>query len=99
MEPEFEPYLPVLMPSLLMASAKANISVYGRRGARWLGKRVCRGQVLGVRTLAAEEKCQAFEMLVIYCLTLGARFAPYLAQTLELPSLKFYFHLALVCVM
>jgi hypothetical protein len=32
MGPEFEPYLPVVMPALLTtASAKAHISVYGRR--------------------------------------------------------------------
>jgi hypothetical protein len=52
------------------------------------------GQTLGIRTSAIEEKCQAFETLVIYCSTLGARFAPYLAQGLEvsLPALQFYFH-------
>jgi hypothetical protein len=41
------------------------------------------GQTYGVRTSAMDEKCQAFETLVIYCSTLGPRFAPYLAQTLE----------------
>ncbi|KAF8880336.1 hypothetical protein CPB84DRAFT_1792588 [Gymnopilus junonius] len=52
------------------------------------------GQTYGVWTSAMAEKCQAFEMLVIYCSTLGPRFAPFLAQTLEvtLPCLKFYFH-------
>ena len=52
------------------------------------------GQTLGIRTSAIEEKCQSFETLVIYCSTLGARFAPYLAQGLEvsLPALQFYFH-------
>ena len=52
------------------------------------------GQTLGIRTSAIEEKCQAFETLVIYASTLGARFAPYLSQTLEvsIPSLRFYFH-------
>ena len=52
------------------------------------------GHTYGVRTSSMDEKCQAFETLVIYCSTLGARFAPYLAQTLEvtLPSLRFYFH-------
>lgn len=52
------------------------------------------GQTLGIRTSAIEEKCQAFETLVIYCSTLSARFAPYLAQSLEvtLPALRFYFH-------
>ncbi|TFK68992.1 ARM repeat-containing protein [Pluteus cervinus] len=96
MGPEFEPYLPVVMPSLLTtASAKADISVYEEDEERdgWETVSVD-GQVLGIRTSAIEEKCQAFETLVIYCSTLGARFAPYLAQTLELalPSLKFYFH-------
>ncbi|KAG6893171.1 hypothetical protein C0993_001855 [Termitomyces sp. T159_Od127] len=52
------------------------------------------GQTLGIRTSAIEEKCQAFETLVIYCSTLGARFAPYVLQTLEitLPGLSFYYH-------
>ncbi len=52
------------------------------------------GRQVGIKTSAIEEKCQAFETLVIYCSTLGPRFAPYLAQSLELvlPSLRFYFH-------
>jgi len=41
-----------------------------------------------------DEKRQAFETRMIYCSTLGARFSPYLAQTLEvtLPCLRFYSH-------
>ncbi|KAF8161678.1 armadillo-type protein [Crassisporium funariophilum] len=102
MGPEFEPYLPVVMPSLLAtASAKADLSVYDesddeksaeeREGWETI---VMDGQTYGVRTSAMDEKCQAFETLVIYCSTLGPRFAPYLAQTLEvtLPCLRFYFH-------
>ena len=52
------------------------------------------GQTVGIKTSAIEEKCQAFETLVIYCSTLGARFGPYLSQSLELtlPSLHFFFH-------
>ena len=52
------------------------------------------GQQVGIKTSVIEEKCQAFETLVIYCSTLGPRFAPYLAQTLELvlPALRFMFH-------
>jgi len=52
------------------------------------------GQTVGIKTSAIEEKCQAFETLVIYSSTLGARFAPYLPQSLELalPGLRFYFH-------
>jgi hypothetical protein len=52
------------------------------------------GQQVGIRTSAIDEKCQAFETLVIHCSTLGPRFAPYLVQSLELalPALKFIFH-------
>ena len=52
------------------------------------------GQQVGIRTSAIDEKCQAFETLVIYCSTLGARFAPYLQQSLEmvLQSLRFGLH-------
>jgi hypothetical protein len=113
---EFEPYLPVVMPSLLAtASAKADLSHYGiyalclsttlttfaldsdeeaadeREGWETI---VMDGETYGIKTSSMEEKCQAFETLVIYCSTLGPRFAPYLSQTLEvtLPCLKFYFH-------
>ncbi|KAF7319099.1 hypothetical protein HMN09_00246200 [Mycena chlorophos] len=96
---EFEPYLPVVMPNLLStASAKTDISVYDDEEDKeerdgWETVNMD-GQTLGIRTSALEEKCQAFETLVIYCSTLGPRFAPYLAQTFEvtLPSLRFYFH-------
>ncbi|THH09772.1 hypothetical protein EW145_g1787 [Phellinidium pouzarii] len=99
--PEFEPYLPVVMPPLLQAaSAKADVSVWDdddeeasveREG--WETMSVD-GQQVGIKTSAIEEKCQAFETLVIYVSTLGARFAPYLQQSLELvlPGLKFLFH-------
>ncbi|KAK2464446.1 hypothetical protein APHAL10511_003594 [Amanita phalloides] len=98
MGPEFEPYLPIVMPTLLnAASVKADISVFdgdepGEREG-WETINVD-GQPLGIRTSVIEEKCQAFETLIIYCSTLNARFAPYFAQTLELtlPGLKFYFH-------
>lgn len=52
------------------------------------------GQQVGIKTSVIEEKCQAFETLVIYCSTLGAKFAAYLSQSLELvlPSLRFVFH-------
>ena len=52
------------------------------------------GQIIGIRTSTIDEKCQAFDTLVVYCATLGGRFAPYLTQSLELslPALKFYFH-------
>ena len=38
MGPEFEPYLPVVMPSLLLtASAKADLSVYGMCNECYIG--------------------------------------------------------------
>lgn len=52
------------------------------------------GHLVGVRTSGIEEKCQAFETMVIYASTLGGKFAPYLTQSLEvaLPQLCFHFH-------
>ncbi|EMD36115.1 hypothetical protein CERSUDRAFT_156882 [Gelatoporia subvermispora B] len=99
MGPEFEPYLPVVMPPLLLAAnAKADVSIFDedeqveeKDGWETISMD---GQQVGIKTSAIEEKCQAFETLVIYCSTLNARFAPYLTQSLELvlQSLKFYFH-------
>ncbi|CAL1712081.1 unnamed protein product [Somion occarium] len=97
MGPEFEPYLPVVMPPLLIAaSAKADVSVYDESAEEKDGWETISmdGRQVGIKTSAIEEKCQAFETLVIYCSTLGPRFAPYLSQSLELvlPSLRFFFH-------
>ncbi|EIN06364.1 ARM repeat-containing protein [Punctularia strigosozonata HHB-11173 SS5] len=104
MGPEFEPYLPVVMPPLLQAaSAKADVSIYepnvtdedeGVEQKEGWETIMMDGQQVGIKTSAIEEKCQAFETLVIYCSTLGPRFAPYLSQSLELvlPSLRFFFH-------
>ena len=118
MGPEFEPYLPVVMPPLLQAaSAKADVSVWGesqtfpsthltadkptaedeedtkmnKDGWETLS---LDGQHVGIKTSAIEEKCQAFETLVIYVSTLGAKFATYLTQAFELalPSLRFMYH-------
>jgi hypothetical protein len=52
------------------------------------------GQQVGIKTASIEEKCQAFEMLVIHCSTMGVKFAPWLPQVLELilPGLTFIFH-------
>lgn len=98
--PEFEPYLPVVMPALLQAaSAKADVSIYEDDDEEHEEKEGWEtismdGQQVGIKTSAIEEKCQAFETLVIYCSTLQSKFAPYLPQSLELvlPSLRFYFH-------
>lgn len=97
---EFEPFLPVVMPPLLnAASAKADVSVYddeddvGETREGWETISMD-GQIVGIRTSTIDEKCQAFDTLVVYCATLSGRFAPYLTQSLELslPALKFYFH-------
>lgn len=52
------------------------------------------GQHVGIKTASIEEKCQAFEMLVIHCSTMGVKFSPWLSQVLELvlPGLTFIFH-------
>ncbi|KAH7883434.1 ARM repeat-containing protein [Phlebopus sp. FC_14] len=97
--PEFEPFLPVVMPPLLTAaSAKTDVSVYDADDANFEREGwetiSMDGQIVGIRTSTLEEKCQAFDTLVIYCSTLGARFGPYLSQSLELTlrALEFYFH-------
>lgn len=46
------------------------------------------GQTVLIQASIIEEKCQAFETLVIYCSTLGPRFAPYLPQCLPLTLLS-----------
>ncbi|KAG6333935.1 hypothetical protein ID866_5157 [Astraeus odoratus] len=96
---EFEPYLPVVMPPLLnAASAKADVSIYdeGEASCEREGWETISmdGQIVGIRTSTIDEKCQAFDTLVIYCSILGSRFGPYLTQSLELtlPALQFYFH-------
>ncbi|KAI6101042.1 armadillo-type protein [Pisolithus croceorrhizus] len=84
--PEFEPYLPVVMPALLnAASAKADVSIYDdddgnceREGWETISMD---GQIVGIRTSTIDEKCQAFDTLVIYCSVLGGRFGPYLSQS------------------
>ena len=52
------------------------------------------GHQVGVKTSALEDKCQAFETLLIHASTLNARFGPYVSQVLELalPGLRFYIH-------
>jgi len=121
MGPEFEPYLPIIMPPLLQSAAvKADVSIFGaflstfstrhadlntdildpedeesmnteREG--WETVEI-EGQQVGIKTASIEEKCQAFEMLVIHCSTMGTAFSPWLPQVLELvlPGLSFIFH-------
>ncbi|OBZ65152.1 Importin subunit beta-3 [Grifola frondosa] len=83
MGPEFEPYLPVVMPPLLRAaSAKADVSIYDEedRSEEKEGWQMITmdGRSIGIKTSAIEEKCQAFETLAIYASTLGSRLVPIL---------------------
>ncbi|KAF8429400.1 hypothetical protein L210DRAFT_989820 [Boletus edulis BED1] len=87
------------MPPLLnAASAKANVSVYdeeedGYERDGWETISMD-GQIAGIRTSTIDEKCEAFDTIVIHCSVLGGRFGPYFTQSLELtlPALQFYFH-------
>ncbi len=51
-------------------------------------------QLLSVRTLGIEEKCQALETMLIHASTLGSKYGMWVSQSLEvaLGGLKFYFH-------
>ncbi|KZT38421.1 ARM repeat-containing protein [Sistotremastrum suecicum HHB10207 ss-3] len=98
---EFEPCLPIAIPPLLRSAAlKADVSVVDADDDHANGEKEgwetieMEGQQIGIKTSVIEEKCQAFEMLVIHVSTLNAKFAPYLNQSLELvlPSLRFFFH-------
>ncbi|KAK0240872.1 armadillo-type protein [Armillaria nabsnona] len=100
---EFEPYLPVVMPGLLaMASKKADVSVYDAPASPTETPPSTPGwdiismdnQLLSVRTLGIEEKCQALETMLIHASTLGSKYGMWVSQSLEvaLGGLKFYFH-------
>ncbi|KAJ3561144.1 hypothetical protein NP233_g10376 [Leucocoprinus birnbaumii] len=98
---EFEPYLSLVMRSILAtASAKTGVSAYEDNDEEAKTERegwetvTVDGRTTGIKTSALEEKCQAFETLLIYCSTLGGKYALYLSQTLEicLPCLKFHSH-------
>ncbi|KXN84279.1 Importin-5 [Leucoagaricus sp. SymC.cos] len=99
--PEFEPYLPLVMPNILStASAKTDISVYedddDEANAELEGWETVTvdERTMGIRTSALEEKCQAFETLLICCSTLREKYTPYLSQKLEICILciNFDFH-------
>ncbi|KAK0475517.1 armadillo-type protein [Armillaria novae-zelandiae] len=94
---EFEPYLPVVMPGLLaMASKKADVSVYDAPASPTETPPSTPGwdiismdnQLLSVRTLGIEEKCQALETMLIHASTLGSKYGMWS----PLGGLKFYFH-------
>ena len=52
------------------------------------------GQRIEIRTASLEEKCTAFDVLLVYCHVMGRKFAPYFSATLSLalPALRFFFH-------
>lgn len=51
------------------------------------------GQTIGIKTSSLQQTAEAFGMLVIYASTLGAKFAPYMEETmaLALKNLTFFF--------
>jgi hypothetical protein len=52
------------------------------------------GQRVEIRTASLEEKCTAFDVLLVICSVMGQSFTPYLSTALQLalPALKFFFH-------
>jgi len=97
--PAFEPYLQFVMPPLLKSAAvKADVSVidHDRPVTEREGWEVIetQGQRIEIRTASLEEKCTAFDVLLVYSHTMGRSFTPYLSQTLNLavPALRFFFH-------
>ncbi|GJJ16311.1 hypothetical protein Clacol_010608 [Clathrus columnatus] len=101
MGPEFEPYLPIVMPPLLKSSSlKADVSILDSDDDGVIQEKDgyetvdIEGQQVGIKTASIEEKCRAFEMLVVHCSTMGVKFAPWLPQILPLvvPGLTFIFH-------
>ena len=52
------------------------------------------GQRVEIRTASLEEKCTAFDVLLVFCSVMGQNFTPYLSTALQLalPALRFFFH-------
>lgn len=100
---DFMPFLPSVMPPLLsLASAKADIQLLDdeeqieavNREEGWELVPI-KGQVIGIKTSALDEKHMAIELLVVYAQFLEAAFAPYVVDVMEkiaLPGLAFFFH-------
>ncbi|TIB80440.1 ARM repeat-containing protein [Wallemia mellicola] len=97
---DFAPYLPSVMPPLLVAAQiKPELQVAdddeidkdAHPELEWMRMA---DQNVGIQTSALEDKNTAMETLVIYATELKEHFGPYAIQALEiaLPSLKFYFH-------
>ena len=43
------------------------------------GRLIVDRKMIGIEICTLKEKCQAFETLLIYCLTLGGKYMPYLS--------------------
>lgn len=100
MGPEFAPYLPSVMPPLLVAAQiKPELQVAdddevdkdANPELEWMRMA---DQNVGIQTSALEDKNTAMETLVVYATELKEHFGPFAVQSLEiaLSSLKFYFH-------
>ncbi|KAF8310256.1 ARM repeat-containing protein [Clavulina sp. PMI_390] len=100
--PAFEPYLPSVMPLVLHSAAvRADVSVVdsdsdSAHSSEKEGFEVIemQGQRIEIRTASLEEKCTAFDVLLVICPIMGQQFKPFLLPVLQLalPALKFFFH-------
>lgn len=52
------------------------------------------GKRIEIKTASLDEKCTAFDVLLVVCRVMGQSFTPYLSPSLHLaiPALKFLFH-------
>ncbi|KAJ3184924.1 hypothetical protein HDU85_001617 [Gaertneriomyces sp. JEL0708] len=101
--PDFVPYLPMVLPPLLQSAAlKPDVSMIDEEDDDEVAEKygedwellLIDGQRIGIKTSVLEEKCTAVEMLICYARELGAGFAPYVEQVMNIavPLIKFYFH-------
>ncbi|KAK2719944.1 importin-5-like [Artemia franciscana] len=100
--PQFEPYLPMVMPPVLRAaSIKPEVALLDSEEVDavednndWQFMSLGDQQNFGIKTAGLEEKANACTMLVCYARELKGAFAPHVEQVVKLmvPMLKFYFH-------
>jgi len=100
--PEFEQYLPMVMPPVLKAaSIKPEVAVLDSDEMKslendddWQFVTLGDQQNFGIRTAGLEDKATACQMLVCYARELKEGFSPYTKEVVEImvPLLKFYFH-------
>ncbi|KAF6021838.1 hypothetical protein EB796_019853 [Bugula neritina] len=100
--PEFEQYLPMVMPPVLKAAnIKPEVAVLDTdemqslaNDTDWQFVTLGDQQNFGIKTAGLEDKATACQMLVCYARELKEGFSPYTKEVVEImvPLLKFYFH-------